>query len=77
MVARHPASFYPAMQAQLIDVDLLYIDGGYRNNLPIDVAIERGATEVIAVDVQGPGINKKGSGLRINCADSNCFNLGL
>lgn len=52
------ASFYPAMQAQLID-GIYYIDGGYRNNLPIDVAIERGATEVIAVDVQGPGINKK------------------
>ena len=46
------------MQAQLID-GIYYIDGGYRNNLPIDVAIERGATEVIAVDVQGPGINKK------------------
>jgi NTE family protein len=52
------ASFYPAMQAQLID-DVYYIDGGYRNNLPIDVAIDRGATEVVAVDVQGPGINKK------------------
>jgi NTE family protein len=52
------ASFYPAMQAQSID-DNYYIDGGYRNNLPIDVAIAKGATEVISVDVQGPGINKR------------------
>ncbi|OTN77971.1 hypothetical protein A5886_003072 [Enterococcus sp. 8G7_MSG3316] len=52
------ASFYPAMQAQQIN-GTYYIDGGYRNNLPIDVAIAQGATECITVDVQGPGINKK------------------
>lgn len=52
------ASFYPAMQAQKIN-DAYYIDGGYRNNLPIDVAVQQGATECITVDVQGPGINKR------------------
>lgn len=52
------ASFYPAMQAQQIN-GTYYIDGGYRNNLPIDVALAQGATECITVDVQGPGINKK------------------
>ncbi|WP_313538857.1 patatin-like phospholipase family protein [Enterococcus sp.] len=52
------ASFYPAMQAQQIN-GTYYIDGGYRNNLPIDVAIAQGATECITVDVQGPGVNKK------------------
>ncbi len=44
------------MQAQKIN-DAYYIDGGYRN-LPIDVAVQQGATECITVDVQGPGINK-------------------
>ena len=39
--------------------DAYYIDGGYRNNLPIDVAVQQGATECITVDVQGPGINKR------------------
>jgi NTE family protein len=46
------------MQAQKIN-DAYYIDGGYRNNLPIDVALQQGATECITVDVQGPGINKR------------------
>ena len=38
--------FLSSNAGQLID-GIYYIDGGYRNNLPIDVAIERGATEVI------------------------------
>lgn len=52
------ASFYPAMTYKKIDKDR-YIDGGYKNNLPVDVAIEQGATEAFVVDVQGPGITKK------------------
>ena len=28
-----------------------YVDGGYKNNLPIDFAIEMGATEIIAVEL--------------------------
>ena len=39
------ASFYPAMQAQKIN-DAYYIDGGYRNNLPIDVAVQQGQRNV-------------------------------
>lgn len=35
-----------------------YVDGGYRNNVPVDVAIQQGATEVLIVDVQGPGVTK-------------------
>ncbi|KAF1295231.1 hypothetical protein BAU15_05640 [Enterococcus sp. JM4C] len=52
------ASFFPAMQAIEIE-GLSYMDGGYRNNLSIDVALREGATECIAVDVKGPGITKR------------------
>lgn len=52
------ASFYPAMKATEI-AGKFYIDGGYRNNVPIDVAVKKGATECIVVDVKGPGLTKK------------------
>ncbi|MDY4307374.1 patatin-like phospholipase family protein [Enterococcus mundtii] len=51
------ASFYPAMAYRQIDGSK-YVDGGYRNNVPVDVAIQQGATEVLIVDVQGPGVTK-------------------
>lgn len=35
-----------------------YVDGGYRNNIPVDIALQKGATECIVVDVKGPGITK-------------------
>ena len=52
------ASFYPAMAYKVID-GVRYVDGGYRNNIPVDIAIQKGATEAFIVDVQGPGIGKK------------------
>lgn len=52
------ASFYPGMIPMEIAGEW-YVDGGYRNNLPMDVALEQGATECICVDVKGPGILKK------------------
>ncbi|RSU13094.1 hypothetical protein CBF29_05340 [Vagococcus elongatus] len=54
------ASFYPAMEATEIEGEF-YVDGGYRNNIPIDVAINRGATELIIVDISGPGFAKNTS----------------
>lgn len=51
------ASFFPAMAATRI-ANCDYIDGGYRNNVPVDVAIKKGATECIIVDVKGPGLSK-------------------
>lgn len=51
------ASFYPAMKAKKIAGEY-YMDGGYRNNLPIDVALKNGAQECILVDVKGPGFVK-------------------
>ncbi|WP_314065092.1 patatin-like phospholipase family protein [uncultured Vagococcus sp.] len=51
------SSFFPAMEATRID-DKYYVDGGYRNNIPVDVALQQGATELIVIDVKGPGITK-------------------
>lgn len=51
------ASFFPAMAATQID-GKYYVDGGYRNNIPVDIALQKGATECIVVDVKGPGITK-------------------
>ncbi|ALS02241.1 hypothetical protein ATZ33_12855 [Enterococcus silesiacus] len=51
------ASFFPAMAATKI-ADKYYVDGGYRNNIPVDLALSAGATECIIVDVKGPGIMK-------------------
>lgn len=51
------ASFFPAMAAAKIGNNF-YVDGGYRNNVPCDVALKQGATECIVVDVKGPGISK-------------------
>lgn len=51
------ASFFPAMAATKI-ADNYYVDGGYRNNIPVDIALRNGATECIVVDVKGPGITK-------------------
>lgn len=52
------ASFFPVMTTQTIN-NVQYMDGGYRNNVPVDVAIEKGATEVLIIDVKGPGHLKK------------------
>ncbi|QIL46135.1 patatin-like phospholipase family protein [Vagococcus coleopterorum] len=51
------SSFFPAMEAAKINGGL-YVDGGYRNNIPLDVALNNGATEGIIVNVKGPGMTK-------------------
>lgn len=51
------ASFFPAMQPTRIGTKL-YVDGGYHDNIPIDLALSKGATDLIVVDVKGPGITK-------------------
>lgn len=51
------ASCYPAFKPYLINNEL-YIDGGYYDNLPINLAIEMGATEIIAVDLRAIGFKK-------------------
>ncbi len=49
------ASCFPAFPMLKMDGDD-YIDGGYWDNVPIDLAEQMGATKILAVDVQGPGI---------------------
>lgn len=52
------ASCFPAFQKKRID-DFEYIDGGFYDNLPINLAISMGATEIIAVDLEAIGIKRR------------------
>lgn len=49
---------FPAVEMKEIDGDY-YIDGGYYDNLPINLAIDMGAEEIIAVDLSAFGIKQK------------------
>jgi len=51
------ASCYPAFKQKEIK-DKKFIDGGFYDNLPINLAIELGADEIIAVDLKAPGIKQ-------------------
>ena len=46
---------FPAFQAKEID-GKKYIDGGYHDNMPVNLALEMGAQRVIAVDLESIGI---------------------
>lgn len=52
------ASCFPAFQKKKIGSDA-YIDGGLYDNLPINLAVDMGATEVIAVDLKEIGFKRK------------------
>lgn len=52
------ASCFPAFKEKNIEGEK-YIDGGYHDNLPINMAIDMGATEIIAVDLSAPGLKKQ------------------
>lgn len=52
------ASFFPAMKSCEIDGSE-YIDGGYGDNLPVSLAVSKGADHIIAVDLESPGVVKK------------------
>ena len=49
---------YPFVQAQDIN-DESFIDGGFYDGIPINLAIDMGATEILAVDLFVLAINKK------------------
>lgn len=49
------ASCYPAFPVMKMNGNE-YIDGGYWNNVPIDLAMKMGAEKILAIDVQGPGV---------------------
>lgn len=52
------ASCFPAFQKKEIDGSE-YMDGGFYDNLPINLAISMGATEVIAVDLEAIGVKRR------------------
>lgn len=52
------ATCFPLFKPSEID-EQLYIDGGYADNLPINLAVSLGADEVIAVDLKAIGMKKK------------------
>ena len=49
---------FPAFQMKKIKKDK-YIDGGYADYIPLNLAIDLGAEEIIAVDLHAPGIKEK------------------
>lgn len=51
------ATCFPALEKKEIDGEY-YIDGGYYDNLPINLAIDMGADEIIAVDLSAVGIKQ-------------------
>lgn len=52
------ASCFPAFKMKEINKEN-YIDGGYYDNMPMDLAIELGAEEIIGVDLRAPGKKRK------------------
>lgn len=52
------ASCYPAFPKKKIGGED-YIDGGYSDNLPINLALSLGATEIVAVDLNAVGRKRK------------------
>lgn len=51
------ATCYPAFKPTKIGTDT-YIDGGFYDNLPLNLALELGADEIIAVDLKAIGFKK-------------------
>lgn len=49
------ASCFPAVQKCVIG-EKTYIDGGYIDNMPVGMALENGATHIIAVNLEAAGI---------------------
>lgn len=52
------AALFPGFSKKKIEENS-YIDGGFYDNLPINLAIDMGATEIIAVDLKAPGIKQR------------------
>lgn len=51
------ASCFPAFPLRLIDKDH-YIDGGYYDNVPIELARSKGAEQIVAVDLKSVGTTR-------------------
>lgn len=59
------STLFPAMKGYEIH-KTKYVDGGFTDNLPVGLALDHGATHVIAVDLESVGIIRK---KRLNEAD--------
>lgn len=49
------AACFPAMKARVIG-EKTYIDGGYYDNVPVRMAVEMGADDIVAVDLEAVGV---------------------
>ena len=49
---------FPAFKPRMID-GVEYIDGGYHDNMPINLALRMGAQEVVAVNLDGLGFTRR------------------
>ena len=52
------AACFPAFKSKQIG-DVHYIDGGYHDNMPVNLALSMGAEEVLAIDLDGVGVLRK------------------
>ncbi len=59
------SAFFPAMRPYEI-LGKFYIDGGFSDNLPINMAIKKGADNIIAVDLKAIGLIKKARAENVN-----------
>lgn len=67
------ASAFPAIKRYEID-GKLYIDGSYYDVLPVEMAMKKGATHVIAVNLNGTGILRR-STLRWAAEEADSFTM--
>lgn len=51
------SAMFPAIQMKTID-GTPYVDGGYINNIPVNMALDKKPDQIIIVDVKGPGLIK-------------------
>ena len=52
------AACVPAMKARTID-EKTYIDGGYSDNVPVKMAVDLGADDIVAVDLEAIGVVRR------------------
>lgn len=65
-------AFFPAMRPYEIGKKL-YVDGGFSDNLPVNMALSRGATRIIAVDLKAVGFIKKPKDKNANITKISCY----
>ena len=59
------STLFPAMKSYEIN-SLKFVDGGFTDNLPVGLALDLGATHIVAVDLEAVGVVRKN---RLNDAD--------